>query len=224
MMKINEKLEYIKQLDFFNNLNDQELNLMSDISNVTKYPRNSILYYEDDTSDKILFLISGLLKVYKIDKFENEIFLYNIYKNSLITELTNFRSASIQCFSNTEFIEESVVLEVDFTEFKDKFLSQNILNYEFMNEIILKTHQLHRVINRELVYDATAKVASMLNDDLEIFNSLKRHEVSFMLHIQPETLSRVLKKLKRSSIIEIENSKINIIDNQALKSIYQGES
>ena len=30
----------------------------------------------------------------------------------------------------------------------------------------------------------------MLNQDLEMFNKLKRQEVSFMLHIQPETLSK----------------------------------
>jgi len=56
-----------------------------------------------------------------------------------------------------------------------------------------------------------------------MFNSLKRHEVSFMLHIQPETLSRVLKKLKRNSIIDIEKSKIVILNNKMLQNLYRGE-
>jgi len=63
----------------------------------------------------------------------------------------------------------------------------------------------------------------MLSDDLNMFNSLKRQEVSFMLHIQPETLSRVLKKLKRSDIIEIENSKISILNVELLNNIFRGE-
>jgi CRP/FNR family transcriptional regulator len=121
-------------------------------------------------------------------------------------------------------MEESVVLEIDFAEFKNKFLAKNILNSEFINEILTKTRQLHCVVNRELVFDATAKVAFMLCDDLEMFNSLKRHEISFMLHIQPETLSRVLNKLKRNSIIEIENSKIIVLDKKKLTDIYKGES
>ncbi len=102
-------------------------------------------------------------------------------------------------------------------------MSKNILNNEFINEILLKTHQLHCVVNRELVFDATAKVAFMLSDDLNMFNSLKRQEVSFMLHIQPETLSRVLKKLKRSNIIEVENSDVSILDKEKLNSIFRGE-
>lgn len=220
---MNDKLNYIKQLSFFNSLDDEKLNIIDNISKIVIYPKNSILYYENDSSNKIFFLVSGLLKVYKIDKFENEIFLYHIHKNSLISELTTLENDSIHCFSNAEFMEESIVLEVGFSELKSEFLSKNILNNEFINEILLKTQQLHCVVNRELVFDATAKVAFTLHNDLEMFNSLKRHEISFMLHIQPETLSRVLKKLKRSDIIDIENTDVVILNKEMLKSIYRGE-
>ncbi|MEA3331787.1 MAG: Crp/Fnr family transcriptional regulator [Campylobacterota bacterium] len=218
-----KKLSYIRNFNFFKTLNDEQISVIDSISNIVKYPPNSILYYENDMYNKIFFLISGLLKVYKIDKFNNEIFLYHIHKNSLISELTTLDNESIYCFSNAEFIEESIVLEVDFIEFKKQLLSKNILNNEFINEILLKTQQLHCVVNRELVFDATAKVAFMLSHDLDMFNKLKRQEVSFMLHIQPETLSRVLKKLKRSDIIDTQSSKIIIKDNESLLKIYMGE-
>lgn len=219
---MDEKLELIKKLSFFSSLNEEQLDTINSISKITSYPKNSILYYENDINDRIFFLVSGLLKVYKIDKFENEIFLYHIHKNSLISELTTLDDNSIHCFSNAEFMEDSIVLEVDFTEFKKEFLSKNILNNEFINEILLKTQQLHCVVNRELVFDATAKVAFTLQNDLEMFNSLKRHEISFMLHIQPETLSRVLKKLKRNNIIDIENSDVVVLDNEKLNKIIKG--
>ncbi|PLY12581.1 MAG: Crp/Fnr family transcriptional regulator [Sulfurimonas sp.] len=219
----NEKLNFIKQLSFFHSLDNEKLDILNNISRIITYPKNSILFYENDLNNKLFFLVSGLLKIYKIDKFENEIFLYHIHKDSLISELTTLENDTIYCMSNAEFVEESIVLEIDFLEFKANFLSKNILNNEFINEILLKTKQLHCVINRELVFDATAKVAFSLCDDLEMFNSLKRHEVSFMLHIQPETLSRVLKKLKRNSIIDIEKSKIVILNNKMLQNLYRGE-
>jgi CRP/FNR family transcriptional regulator len=78
------------------------------------------------------------------------------------------------------------------------------------------------IINRELVFDATAKVAFMLTQDLDMFNQLKRQEVSFMLHIQPETLSRVLKRLSRNKTISIQNSKVEILNKEELVSIFKG--
>ena len=91
-----------------------------------------------------------------------------------------------------------------------------------MEILLKKTHQLQCIVNRELVFDATAKVAFMLNQDLEMFNKLKRQEVSFMLHIQPETLSRVLKRLTRNGTIAIENGEVTIENEEELISIFRG--
>ena len=93
---------------------------------------------------------------------------------------------------------------------------------ELLEILLKKTHQLQCIVNRELVFDATAKVAFMLNQDLEMFNKLKRQDVSFMLHIQPETLSRVLKRLVRNEIITIEEGKVTIKNEEELISIFKG--
>ena len=212
----------IKSLDFFENLSDEQIDVLSNFSFISKYEKDSILFYETDLKTNILFLVSGLIKIYKYDKFDNEIFLYHIYSNSLISELSNIKTNEIYCFSNASFIEDSVVLSIDFLKLQEHFFNNNILVKELMNSLLKKTHQLQCLVNRELVFDATAKVAYMLVSDLKMFNNLKRQDVSFMLHIQPETLSRVLKKLSRDNIIEIENQQVIIKDEIALNSIFKG--
>ena len=214
--------ESIKTLDFFKNLNDNQIELLSDFSHISKYDKDAILFYETDIKNHLLFLVNGLIKIYKYDKFDNEIFLYHIYPNSLISELSSITNSEIYCFSNASFIEDSIVLSIDFLRFKEHFLDNNILIKELMNSLLNKNHQLQSLVNRELVFDATAKVAYMLVQDLKMFNNLKRQEVSFMLHIQPETLSRVLKKLSRDEIIDIENQEVIIKDQIALNSIFTG--
>ncbi|QKF74024.1 transcriptional regulator, Crp/Fnr family [Aliarcobacter faecis] len=214
--------ESIQSLDFFKNLNNNQIELLSNFSHISKYDKDTILFYETDVKNHLLFLVSGLIKIYKYDKFDNEIFLYHIYSNSLISELSSINSSDIYCFSNASFIEDSIVLSVDFLKLQEHFLDNNILVKELMNSLLNKSHQLQCLVNRELVFDATAKVAYMLVQDLKMFNSLKRQEVSFMLHIQPETLSRVLKKLSRDDIIDIENQEIIIKNKFALNSIFTG--
>lgn len=214
--------ETIIKISFFNNLSDEQIKLISSISNISKYPNKSILYYESDINKNLLFLVEGLIKIYKVDKFDNEIFLYHIYKNSMISELSSMNNSDIYCFSNAEFTEDSTVLSLDFEKFQELFLSKNILTMELLEILLKKTHQLQCIVNRELVFDATAKVAFMLNQDLEMFNKLKRQEVSFMLHIQPETLSRVLKRLARNGTINIENGEVIITNNEELISNFRG--
>jgi len=212
----------IKSIGFFDTLNDEQIESLANISNVVTYPKNSILYYESDIHNQLMFLVSGLLKVYKVDKFDNEIFLYHIYKNSMISELSSIKDEDIFCFSNAEFTEDSLILSIDFKKFKELFLDHNILTMQLIEVLLSKTHQMQCIINRELVFDATAKVAFMLNQDLDMFNKLKRQEVSFMLHIQPETLSRVLKRLSRNGLIEITQGKIQIINQEELVAQFRG--
>lgn len=209
-------------MNFFNELDYEQIEKLTSISTVVSYPKKSILYYESDSNTQILFLVSGLLKIYKLDKFDNEIFLYHVYNNSMISELTRLDDEAIYCFSNAEFTEDSSVLSIDYKKFKELFLNKNILTMKLMNTLLGKTHQLQCVVNRELVFDATAKVAFMLNEDLEMFNKLKRQEVSFMLHIQPETLSRVLKRLTRNGTIEVNEGHINILNEEILISTFRG--
>ena len=215
-------IEIIQQINLFAHLDNESLEKIASISHLSKFEKDTILYYESDSIDKILFLITGLIKVYKIDKYDNEIFLYYIYPNSMISELSNLNHNKIRCFSNTEFVEDSLMLSIDYNKFKELFLLENELVLKFIEEIIYKNQQLQCIVNRELVFDATSKVAFMLSNDLEMFNQFKRNQVALMLHIQPETLSRVLNRLVRNKIINIDKGNVFIEKFEELQSIYLG--
>ncbi len=211
----------IKSLDFFTTLNEQELDSLAQISSVTNYNENYILNYEKAETDKLIFLVDGLAKSYKIDKHENEIFLYHIHKNSMLSDISNIDDDKIHFFSNVSFLDDSIILSIDYEAFKNTFLKNNILNMEFISEILIKSQQMKSLINREFIFDAVAKVAMMLDSDLDMFNKLKRHDISLMLHIQPSTLSRVLNRLKKDQIIDIVQGKISILNQQNLEIIYK---
>ncbi len=212
----------IKKINLFSHLDDENVQLIASMAHLSHFEKDTILFYESESTDRLLFLVDGLLKVYKIDKYDNEIFLYYVYPNSVISELSNLNDNKIKCFSNSEFIRESLLLSLDFQKFKEEFLNQNELVLKFINELIYKNQQLQCIVNRELVFDATSKVAFMLTNDLEMFNQLKRNEVSLLLHIQPETLSRVLKRLTRNEVISVDKGEVVVNKEEELKSIYLG--
>ena len=209
----------IESLDFFNTLKTQEVELLASISTIHSYNSEYVLYYEKEDSNNLLFLINGLAKSYKIDKHSNEIFLYYIYKESLISEITNVKNETLTSFSNVALVEDSQVLSIDYQQFKKHFLEKNLLCLELVHQISLRSQKIESLINREFIFDSVEKVAQMLDSDLDMFNKLKRHDISLILHIQPATLSRVLNRLKRNRIIDIIQGKVTILDTIALREI-----
>ena len=213
--------DIIKSLSLFKNLQSSQIDKLYSISTVQNYNKNSILFYEKDRTDRLMFLISGLAKAYKIDKYNNEIFLYFIEKDMLISQIDDLTKDSIVFFSNISSIEDSSILSIDYKLFKKNFLDPNILTLEFANRVLYQSNRMRLLIDREFIFNAVSKVAMMLGDDLNRFNRLKRHDIALILHIQPATLSRVLSRLKRDNIISIQQGIISIVDREKLEKIYK---
>ena len=214
----------LKRQDFFNSLNEEQIEQLALITSLHNYEKEYILYYEQETSPYLYFLVKGLAKAYKIDKHDNETFLYYMYENSMLSEISDVHTHTLDSFSNVAFVEESQVLQINYKKFKELFLDKNILCREFTNAIIERSLQMQSLINREFIFDAVSKVSMMLHEDLEMFNKLKRHEISLMLHIQPATLSRVLNRLKRNNIIDIIHGQVAILNDRELEEIYKDKA
>jgi len=212
----------IKNISFFSLLDDNILKDLADIATLKDYVYSDVLFYEKDSQNEIFYLVEGAIKFYKVDRFENEIFLYKIISNSIVFDIAKMCDEHIMsCYANAEFLENSKVLVFD--SFKFRELMQT--NHDFMRVVLKESfkmiQQLQCIISRDVVFDGTAKVAHMLINDLKNFNALKKHETAYMLHIQPETLSRILKKLTRNGIIEIEKNCVKILNIDELREIYE---
>ena len=214
--------EAFSSLTFFSNLSDNQIEQLANISLLKNYKSNSLLYYENSSNSKLLFLVDGLAKAYKIDKHNNEIFLYYIYPNHTISEISSLSDTYLTSYSNITFIENSQILLIDYAKFQEMFLKRGVLCLELANEVIRQSKRLQDLVNREFVFDSVAKVAMMLSSDIKMFNRLKRYDVSLMLNIQPSTLSRVLNRLKRKGIIDISHGEIIILNKEDLEAIYKG--
>ena len=214
--------KYIKNIPFFNPLSDNLLLELEKISKVQKFYCGDILFYEKDQQNQIFYLVEGTIKFYKVDRFDNEIFLYQIISNTLIFDISKLCNEHIMsCYANAEFTSNSEVLMFDNAKFKELLYENQELMRVVMRESFKMIQQLQCIISRDVVFDGMAKVAHMLVEDLQGFNSLKKHEVAYILHIQPETLSRILKKLARNGTIEIEKNHVKILNVDDLREIYE---
>lgn len=212
----------LKELSLFDGLSDEELETIASFSRIRIYCDKDIIYYEKDVKKELYYLKRGFVKVYKVDRFDNEIFLYNIESDSLITKISNLDDNKIVCFGNIECMQESEVLMIDYEKFSNFCLNHPKILLTLTKIFAKKASMLECLINRELVYDGVAKVAYTLVNDFETFKNLKKQEMAYRLNIQPETLSRILNKLNKRELIITSRSGIVILDRDGLKEIYEG--
>jgi len=190
----------LKDIKIFQKLGQEDINELAQISKMKKFNAGEIVNYENDNIEKVYFLLEGFIKIYKINRFDNEVFLYTVKGSELITTF-NFSGTSVY-FSNTECMEDSLILCINLEPLQELIKKSHAVSVFFYEEMSKKVEVLKYVISREMVYDGTAKVAYMLINFIDEFNALRKQDVAYMLNIQPETLSRILTKLKRENIIE----------------------
>ena len=213
-------LKIIKTLDFFSQMEDAKLEPLLSSVRLKKFNTSEIMTYEEDDVARVYFLLVGEAKLYKVDRYDNEIFLYTLQATALLTNIGSLNDDHISCFSNIEFIQNTQVISFDMHAFKTLVKSENTLLINLVNVLASQKQLMDCMVNMGMVYDGTAKVCNMLYTHTELFNSLQKQEIAYRLNIQPATLSRILTKLTRKEIIVEDNHCIKVLQRDKLYELF----
>lgn len=215
-------MEELESYHPFCNLNQDSFGDLKAIVHFKYYKKQEIVFYEEDKVSDIYFLLEGAVKAYKVDRFDNEIF-FGIFKNGLLNDCKD--KDKMATFVNIECLEDSLIACFESDKLRLLFEKSPQILKLFFEESLKRVGVLEEIVQRELVFDSTAKIAYSLYSDLEEFNMHKKQENAAFLNIQPETLSRILKKLHRDGVIQTNSlGKIEILDSQRLQMIFKQEA
>ncbi len=177
------------------------------ITATKKYSEGEIIFFEGEMPHYFYLLLSGFVKVYKTDHKCNEIVLHNFAPTIFIAEM-----ASIE---NFKFPASSVALSdceiaiIKRNEFIEILKTNPEISFLLTKSLTRKIKALEELLNRSLIFNATTTIASYIYHNEELFKTKKNKLIASELNIAPETLSRVLKKLKDLKILDKESNIIN---------------
>jgi len=206
----------LENLDFFKDCDPNKLSVLSPTAKFKSYNSSDILLYEEDDINRVYFLVEGEVKLYKVDRFDNEVFLYTLAGQTLLTDIGSLECHTISCFSNIEFLVPSRVVSFDLVLFKEVVQTDLSLLIHLVNILADQKQRVDCMVSMGMVYDVAAKVAKMLYDQLDLYNNLKKQEISYRLNIQPATLSRILAKFIRKGLIMEEDHKTVVLQREEL--------
>lgn len=179
------------------------------IATVKKLQKGEILFYEGEMAEAFYILLDGELKIYKTGNKSNEIILHHLKASSMVAEMASIEKVQFPASASAQSNDTKVA--VVRSEIFLNFIEQNPeFSWQLIRSLTQKIKGLEKSINRNLVYDAMAKVCSLLLEQPSILKRSKNIEIANVLNITPETLSRTLRKLKDLEILNENNEVCNV--------------
>ncbi|CAA6824158.1 MAG: Unknown protein [uncultured Sulfurovum sp.] len=201
-------IEKLKKLHLFKLLSEREIELLASMSVLKKLSYDNVLFYEGEEPQYFYLLLTGHLKLYKTDLKGNEIVIHYFREPAFIAEMASLESFRFPATAIVTCGEVEVLL-IDKVRFFNLIQTDARFSFHLMKSMTLKIKQLEQVINRNMVYDAMTKVCSFIEENPTYFQSVKNKEIANFLNMAPETLSRILSRLRKLEIIDKKNLLLN---------------
>ncbi len=206
----------IEDIKYFEKLNSKEYELINDKLFIKSYKKDSIVFYEGDSSQYLYILLEGSVKMYKTTPKGGQIFIDRLHAPSLIGEYACFERKPYP--ATCEFLEDGAIGLLPF-DTVIKLLESPTFSLNIIRSLTSKVMLLSSLVHNETVLSSEAKVADIIIRNRAIFSRLKNSEISAMLNLTPETFSRIIAKFKREKLITLEKHNLEILNLDSLKLI-----
>ncbi len=210
-------IKKLRQLKIFELFNASEIEKLAQMSSIKRLSQDNILFYEGEMPNYFYFLLEGHVKVYKTDLKGHELVIHYFMQATFIAEMASFENKKFPAtaIAMRDGVE---VLLIDKEKFSKLLQEDAHCSFKLLKSISLKVKQLELVINRNMVYDAMTKVCSFIEENPKYLQKVKNKEIASFLNMAPETLSRILSKLRKLEIIDKQN---RILDEEKLQAFLE---
>jgi len=209
----------IEEIPMFSNLDKKFHKELCDNIYIRQFSKHSIVFYEGDSSDYLHILLDGQVRLYKTSPKDVMVQLHRLNPPAIIGEYACLEQVAFP--ATCEFISDKGTIGLLHFEKVMEYLKDPIFSLSLLKSMTNKVMMLSSLVHKETILSSEAKVADLLLNETKNFNKMKNNEIASILNITPETLSRILSKLKKQNIISSENHIIKISNIEALHIIIE---
>lgn len=208
----------IQDIPLFSGLSQMQLAELQAHLQVKHYTKDSIVFYEEDKSEYLHILLDGCVRMYKTTPNGKEVYIHGINAPSVIALFPALERVPFP--ATCGFLTEGTVGFLPLEK-----LHTCLENLDFTLAVIKAMSKrmklLETLLHKETVFSSEAKIADLILRNAKIFQHFKNNEIASILNITPETLSRILTKLKKEEIVSIKKHIVTILDASALQNIIE---
>jgi CRP/FNR family cyclic AMP-dependent transcriptional regulator len=221
-----ERLELLRNFDFFSELDESDLYKIAEISLEKKYKKNMLIFMEGDPGECFYFILSGKVKVFRTYEDGKEHIIHIFGEGDVFGEATLFTNVPYPASAS---VYEDAVIGVIKNKDMEELVTRNpdlaLKLLEIFAKKLIFAQQKIRDLTFNDVFSRTASQLLKLAHDygrqstrgILIDVQLPRQELAEMVGTTRETISRVISKLKKEKSISEEDDRILILNSEKLK-------
>jgi CRP/FNR family transcriptional regulator len=203
----------LSEIPLFSGLTSEYLDSLQVHMHTHHYSKNSVVFYEGDSSEYLHILLDGAVRLYKTNPKGTQIHMHNFEAPEIIALFAAFENIPFP--ATCEFLTEGTIGLIPLSK-----IYESLKNIDFSISLIAALSKrmklLADLLHKETIYSSEAKIADILLHNTSIFERLQNNEIALILNITPETLSRVLSKFKKENIISIKKHVVILHEREKL--------
>lgn len=188
----------ISHFDNYIPLNSKEKEELSNRISEKNIKRRQFVLQENDVCQHYTFVVSGLLKMYAVDKSGTEHNIQFASENEWIMDIGSFHSEKPSRLY-IEAIEPSVILQIKKSNLIYLFKNYHKFNIDFRVIIENKFVDLQNRLLQNLISTAEERYLAFLEQYPKLANRLPNTQIASYLGITPEFLSKIRNTISKKS-------------------------
>jgi len=229
-LKSLEKVEFLKSVPIFSELNYDTLQQLSRSGSIQNFSEDSIILSEKEAGSALFIIISGKVKISRISRDDDkEVILSILNPSDFFGEMSLLDG--LERSATATAMEDSKIFIIQRNDFLNLLIEHPEVSIVLLQELTQRLRAAGMKIKALSLKDAEGKVATVLiqlADDVgkikqgvvEIEKLPFQHELANMAGTSRETISRTLHSFAKKGLVELEGSKLRIVNYEKFKELY----
>lgn len=186
-------------------ITETELEFLESKLEVSVIPAKNYYREANSMKNEIGFLFSGLIRVFFIDNFGNQITVKFIKENEFVSHLSAFIVQTPISY-NYQCMEQSVIVKFPFTHLKEGYDNfPNLQRYgRLVAEEALKIQQ--KRLESFLFCSAEERYLNFIRDNADLLERVSIGNLASFLGVERQTLTRIRKRITVNQSFYLSNS------------------
>ncbi len=221
--------EFLKWVPIFSELEEETIEKIAQVGVRKSYNKENVILMEEEAGSALFVIISGKVKISRTSSDGREVILSILSEADFFGEMAILdgltRSATVIS------IEDSELYIIQRTQFLELLKTHPEISISLLQELTQRLRTADMKIKALTLKDAEGKVATVILQIADDYGKIKQgmveieklplqQDLANMAGTSRETISRTLHSFAKKDLVEIEGTKLRILDYEKFKELY----